>query len=320
MRVLVTGGAGFIGSHLTEALLSLGHEVRVMDNLATGRIENLDGMKDSIEFLEADVRSLDQCRNACAGVERVWHLGALGSVPRSVADPLTTHEANLTGTLNMLLAARDAGVRRLVFASSSSVYGANPELPREESQHPMPMSPYANSKLAAETYVRQFAALYGMETVALRYFNVYGPRQDPTSQYAAVVPLFFAALMSGARPIIYGDGEQTREFTYIADCVQANLAAGFREGEGIAGEHFNVAAGGPSSVNELLAAVQRVLGTQVEAQYAPPRPGDVKCSDAVVQKAAERLGFRATWSLEDGISKTTEWFKSRGKCGSQSSE
>jgi len=311
LKVLVTGGAGFIGSHLVEALLSRGCEVRVMDNLSTGRIENLDEVKDRIEFLQADVRDLEQCREACAGTERVWHLGALGSVTRSVADPLLTHESNLTGTLNMLLAARDAGVKRFVFASSSSVYGANPHLPREESQHPMPISPYANTKLAAETYVRMFAKLYGMETVALRYFNVYGPRQDPTSEYAAVVPRFFAALMSGRRPIIYGDGEQTREFTFVADCVEANLAAGLREGDGISGEHFNIAAGNPASVNRLLAVVQRVLGTSIEPQYESPRPGDVRHSDAVVEKAAQRLGFRAKWSLEDGIAKTAEWFRGR---------
>ncbi|MDH7602185.1 MAG: SDR family oxidoreductase [Armatimonadota bacterium] len=308
MKVLVTGGAGFIGSHLVESLVRRGYEVRVMDNLSTGKIENLSAVRKDIEFLESDLRDFAQCKNACVGVEKVWHLGALGSVPRSVADPLTTHEVNLTGTLHMLLAARDAGVERFVFASSSSVYGANPELPREESQHPMPMSPYANTKLAAETYVRQFAALYGLQTVSLRYFNVYGPRQDPTSQYAAVVPRFFSALLSGRRPVIYGDGEQTREFTFVYDCVEATIAAGLVEPDGVVGEHFNIAAGSPHSVNELLSVIQRVLGTQVEPEYAPPRPGDVKCSDASVEKAAQRLGFRAKWSLEDGIAKTAEWY------------
>ncbi len=311
MKVLVTGGAGFIGSHLVESLLRLGYEVRVMDNLSTGRLENLKAVRDEVEFLESDVRDFAQCKLACKGIEKVWHLGALGSVPRSVADPLTTHEVNLTGTLNMLLAARDAGVERFVFASSSSVYGANPELPREENQHPMPMSPYANTKLAAETYVRQFAHLYGLQTVSLRYFNVYGPRQDPTSQYAAVVPRFFSALLSGKRPVIYGDGEQTREFTFVDDCVEATIAAGLVEPTRIVGENFNIAAGNPHSVNELLSIVQRVLGTEIEPEYAPPRPGDVKCSDACVEKAAEKLGFRAKWSLEDGIAKTAEWYLSK---------
>jgi len=309
MRVLVTGGAGFIGSHLVEALLSKGYNVTVMDNFASGKRENLAGVANDIELLEADVRNLDMCREACKGAEIVWHLGALGSVPRSVADPLTTHEVNLTGTLNMLIAARDAGVRRFVFASSSSVYGANPTLPREESQHPMPMSPYANSKLAAETYVRQFAALYGLETVSLRYFNVYGPRQDPTSQYAAVVPRFFSALLSGRRPIIYGDGEQSREFTYVGDCVEGNILAGTKSGEGIVGEHFNIAAGNPVTVNKLLETVQRVLGTNVEPEYQPERPGDVRYSDATIAKAASRLGFQPKWSLDAGIAETAKWYK-----------
>lgn len=308
MKTLVTGGAGFIGSHLVEALLDAGHSVRVLDNFFSGKRENLQNVAGKIELIEGDVRSLETCKAACEGMDRVWHLGAVGSVPRSVADPITSHEANLTGTLNMLVAARDAGVRRLVFASSSSVYGANPELPREESQHPMPMSPYANTKLGGETYVRMFAGLYGLQTVALRYFNVFGPRQDPTSQYAAVVPRFFDALLSGRRPVIYGDGEQSREFTFVSDCVHGNLQAGFAEGEGIVGEHFNIAAGHPVTVNRLLAAVQDVLGTDVEPDYQPERPGDVKYSDALIGKAVERLKFSPKWSLEDGIRQTAEWF------------
>ncbi|MGQ9455873.1 MAG: SDR family oxidoreductase [Armatimonadota bacterium] len=311
MKVLVTGGAGFIGSHLTEALVELGHEVRVMDNLSTGHLENLGAVLSKIDFLQADLRNLEDCKRACEGVKIVWHLGALGSVPRSVADPLTTHEVNLTGTLNLLLAARDAGVKRFVFASSSSVYGANPELPRREDQHPMPMSPYANTKLASETYVRQFTWLYGMETVSLRYFNVYGPRQDPNSQYAAVVPRFFTALLLGKRPVIYGDGEQTREFTYVEDCVEATISAAFADSAQVAGENFNIAAGSPHSVNELLSIIQSVLGTSIEPEYAASRPGDVRCSDAVVEKAARKLGFRAKWSLREGISKTAGWYVGR---------
>lgn len=281
-----------------------------MDNFATGKRENLSSVMGSIDLHEADVRDLEACGEACRGVERVWHLGALGSVPRSVADPLTSHEVNCTGTLNMLLAARDAGVRRFVFASSSSVYGANPQLPREESQHPIPISPYANTKLAAETYVKQFADLYDMETVALRYFNVYGPRQDPDSQYAAVLPRFFSALLRGERPVIYGDGEQSREFTFVADCVHGNLQAGFREGEGIAGEHFNIAVGSPVTVNKLLATVQDVLGTDIAADYRPERSGDVRFSDAIIEKAVDRLGFRPKYSIEEGIDSTAEWFRS----------
>ena len=308
MRTLVTGGAGFIGSHLVEALLAQGHAVRVLDNFFSGKRENLAAVKGDVELIEGDVRDLDTCRKACAGIERVWHLAAIGSVPRSVANPLDTHNANATGTLHMLLAARDAGVQRFVFASSSSVYGANPVLPREESQHPMPVSPYANSKLAAETYVRQFASLYGLPTVALRYFNVFGPKQDPTSQYAAVVPRFFAALLAGKSPIIYGDGEQSREFTFVADCVHGSLQAGLRDDARIYGEHFNIAAGRPTTVNKLLATVQQVLGTEIAAEYVPERPGDVRFSDASIAKAVASLAFKPSWSLEKGIQKTAAWF------------
>jgi len=287
--------------------------VRVADNLFSGKPDNLAQHNGSVKMVKGDVRDLEFCKRVCTGVDRVWHLAAVGSVPRSIADPLTTHEANLTGTLNMLIAARDAGVKRFVFASSSSVYGANPDLPREESQHPMPVSPYANTKLAGETYVRQFAWLYGLETVVLRYFNVYGPRQDPDSQYAAVLPRFFAALAQGRRPVIYGDGEQSREFTYVADCVQCNLLAGFVEDEGIVGEHFNVAAGSPVTVNQMLAAVQCVLGTDIPADYQPARVGDVRYSDAVIDKAVKLLGFRPAWSLDQGIQATSDWFGSQSQ-------
>ncbi|MEN6356670.1 MAG: NAD-dependent epimerase/dehydratase family protein [Armatimonadota bacterium] len=310
MKVLVTGGAGFIGSHLVDALVKNGCDVRVADNLFSGKLASLAHLGDSIELLEGDVSDLEFCKKACTGVERVWHLAAVGSVPRSIADPLTSHNANATGTLNMLVAARDAGAKRFVFSSSSSVYGANPTLPREESQHPMPMSPYANTKMAAETYVRQFAWLYGLETVALRYFNIYGPRQDPNSQYAAAVPRFFDALSKGESPTIYGDGEQSREFTFVADCVHCTYAAGFVEGEGIVGEHFNVAGGVPVTVNKLLQTVQDVLGTNIPAKYEPPRAGDVRFSDAVIKKASSRLGYKPEWKLEDGIRATAEWFRS----------
>jgi nucleoside-diphosphate-sugar epimerase len=307
----VTGGAGFIGSHLVEALLSQGHRVRVLDNFFSGRRENLADVSREIELIEGDVRDLETCHRACAGVDRVWHLAAIGSVPRSIANPLDTHNANATGTLHMLLAARDAGAQRFVFASSSSIYGSNPQLPREESQHPMPLSPYANSKLAAETYVRQFASLYGLPTVVLRFFNVFGPRQDPTSQYAAVVPKFLAALTAGQSPTIYGDGEQSRDFTFVADCVHGNLQAGTFDGEGVVGEHFNIAAGRPTTVNRLLAVVQEALGTDIPAQHLPERPGDVHSSDASIAKAFARLAFRPSWSLEEGIGATSAWFRGR---------
>lgn len=308
MNVLVTGGAGFIGSHLVRALLTEGHTVRVLDNFFSGKRENLAEVAADIELIEGDIRNIDTCARACQGIERVWHLAAIGSVPRSVANPLDSNEANVTGTLQMLLAARDAGVQRLVFASSSSVYGANPTLPREESQHPMPVSPYANTKMAGETYVRMFPALYGLETVALRYFNVFGPRQDPTSQYAAVVPNFFASLLAGKSPVIYGDGEQSREFTYVGDCVQANVLAGTVDGPGIVGEHFNVAVGRPTTVNALLSTIEQMVNITVPATYLPERAGDVRFSDAVIDKIVTRLNFQPKWSLEDGIRATAEWF------------
>lgn len=309
MKTLVTGGAGFIGSHLVDVLLAKGHAVRVLDNFFSGKRQNLAHVAGDIELIEGDICDLAVCQRACQGIERVWHLAAHGSVPRSIDNPLTTHEANVTGTLHMLLAARDAGVRRLVFASSSAVYGANPVLPREEELTPVPMSPYATSKIAAEYYVRQFANLYGLETVALRYFNVYGPRQDPTSQYAAVVPSFFSALLDGQRPTIYSDGEQSREFTYVLDCVQANVRAGLQTGEGIVGEAFNVAANRPSTVNQILQAIQQVLGTRIEADYQPVRAGDVRHSDAVTDKIVSRLGFQPQWTLEEGIRATAEWYR-----------
>lgn len=309
MKTLVTGGAGFIGSHLAETLLKEGHSVRVLDNFATGKRSNLKDIERDAEIIEGDIRDPDTCLSACREIECVWHLAALGSVPRSIADPMTSHQVNITGTLNMLLAAREAGVRRLVFASSSSVYGGNPELPRVETQHPMPLSPYANTKLAAETYVRQFAWLYDMETVALRYFNVYGPKQDPASIYAAVVPKFISALKAGQSPIIYGDGEQSREFTYVADCVRANILAGTRPAEGISGEQFNVAAGRPVTVNKLFALVQAEVGVDIPAQYEPPRAGDVKFSDSNINKARSKLGFDPKWLIEDGIRETVARFE-----------
>jgi UDP-glucose 4-epimerase len=306
MKTLVTGGAGFIGSHLVEALLAAGHRVRVLDNLSSGKRENLASVAQDIEFIEGDVRNLETCERACEGIDRVWHLGAIASVPASVADPVATHEANATGTLNMLVASKDSDVGRLVFASSCAVYGDNPELPREESQRPAPMSPYATSKLAGEIYVRQFAGLYGLETVALRYFNIFGPRQDPKSEYAAVAPIFISMLLDGRQPLIYGDGEQSREFVYVADCVRCNMLAGFSDAPGVVGEHFNVAPGRPTTVNELLDTIQNVLGSNITPRYLPERPGDIRLSDANVEKIVTRLGFRPEWSLEDGIRETVK--------------
>lgn len=310
MRMLVTGGAGFIGSHLVEALLAAGHAVRVLDDFSSGKRENLAAVQADIEILEGSVADEETCRRACAGVERVWHLAAIASVPLSVADPLTSHQVNLTGAMHMLLAARDAGVQRLVFASSSAIYGDNPHLPYHEELLPMPLSPYAVQKLAAELYVRQFAALYGLETVALRFFNIYGPRQDPASQYAGAVAAFLAALLDGRTPVIYGTGEQYRDFVYVADCVHANLLAGFQQNPQVIGGYFNVAGGVPITIQALLDTAQHALGTTFPITYLPARAGDPQFSVAQVEKARTQLGFQPQWSLQDGLRETANWYRS----------
>ncbi len=258
---LVTGGAGFIGSNITRALLEAGDTVRVLDNFATGRRDNLSGIEGSIALFEEDIRDLEAIRPAFEGADYVLHQAALPSVPRSVKDPVSTTEANVNGTLNVLIAARDAGVKRVVMASSSSVYGSNPELPKHEGMRPLPISPYAASKLADEAYAASFTHVYGLETVCLRYFNVFGPRQDPTSQYAAVVPLFVTLLLRGERPTIFGDGEQSRDFTYVANVIQANIRAATSPGG--SGQAFNIACGSRISLNELLAHLNDIIVTNI---------------------------------------------------------
>lgn len=305
--MLVTGGAGFIGSHISERLLELGHEVRILDNFSTGRRENLSSFEDAIEVVEGDIRDASCVERAVKGVEVVFHEAALASVPRSVADPVTSNEVNVTGTLNLLVASRDAGVRRFVYASSSSVYGNSPEQPKRESMVPSPESPYAVSKLAAENYCRVFSSLYGFECVSLRYFNVFGPRQDPGSQYSAVVPLFVTALFEGRPPVIYGDGEQSRDFTYVANVVDANLLA--MSAEGAAGEAFNIACGGTCTVNELFSRLQADAGTSLTAEYVDPRPGDVKHSFADISKAERLLGLAPVVSVEDGLTLTVDSYR-----------
>ena len=302
-RVLVTGGAGFIGSHLVRALLERGDDVRVLDNFSTGARANLAGL--DVDVVEGELRSYERVHNAVRGSEVVFHLGALGSVPRSVQDPLTSGAVNVEGTLNVLLAARDEGVRRVVFASSSSVYGNQPELPLHESMAPDPISPYGVAKLAAERYCVSFSRVYhSFETVVLRYFNVFGPRQDPSSQYAAVVPLFVTAIAAGEPVTIFDDGRQSRDFTYVDNVVAANLRAA--EAEGASGHIFNVSAGRPTSVNELAETIGRLLGRDVERSYAPPRPGDLRDSWADVSEARRVLGFEPSVSLEDGLRRTIE--------------
>jgi nucleoside-diphosphate-sugar epimerase len=306
VKVLVTGGGGFIGSHVVDRLLGEGHDVRVLDNFATGRRENLLHVLDDIEVVEGDIQSYERVSNAVKGCEAVLHEAALPSVPRSVQDPLTSNATNVTGTLNVLLAARDAGVERVVYASSSSIYGANPELPKHEGLLPQPISPYAVAKLAGEGFCRSFHEVWGLETVALRYFNVFGPRQDPLSQYAAVVPRFITALMDGRPPSVFGDGEQTRDFTYVGNAVEGTVLA--MSAEGAAGKVFNVAAGSRTSLNELLRTLQRLSGRGVEPSYEDARPGEVRHSQADVSAAERGLGFRPRFSVEEGLEETLGWY------------
>jgi len=308
-RFLVTGGAGFIGSHIAETLVRRGDSVRVLDNLMTGKRENLAAFIDRLEFLEGDIRDLATCRRAAAGVDHVLHEAALASVPGSIADPVLTNAINVTGTLNLLVAARDAGVRSFVLASSSAVYGDDPTLPKVEGKEGKPLSPYAVSKWVDEKYGQAFHALYGMKTVALRYFNVYGSRQDPGSAYAAVIPLFITKGLRGEPPVIYGDGEQSRDFIHVDDVVRANLAAA--ESPDAGGEALNIAGGTGLTINALLAAVNGALGKDVRPVRAEPRPGDIRHSTAAIGRARRVLGFEPGVSLADGLRRTISWYKER---------
>jgi nucleoside-diphosphate-sugar epimerase len=305
-RVLVTGGGGFIGSNLVRALLDSGDEVRVLDNFSTGNRSNLDGL--DVEIVEGELRSYERVHNAVRTTEVVYHLGALGSVPRSVQDPLTSSAVNVEGTLNVLLAARDEGVRRVVFSSSTSVYGSSRQLPTTEDTPPDPISPYGVAKLAAERYSISFSRVYdSFESVVLRYFNVFGPRQSPLSQYAAVVPLFATAIDAGRPVQIHGDGEQSRDFTYVGNVVDATMLAG--DTEGASGEIFNIAAGSPASVNTLADTIGSILGKPVEKEYLPPRAGDIRNSWADLGKAERILGYRPAVGLEEGLRRTVEFLR-----------
>jgi len=310
-RYLVTGGAGFIGSHLAERLLRDGHQVRVLDNLATGKRENVEAIRpagpDRLDWLEGDIRDLATCRTACRGVDFVLHQAALGSVPRSVENPGESANVNVFGTVNVFQAAREAGVRRVVWASSSSVYGDTPTLPKHEDMPPAPLSPYAVTKLAGEEFARVFAVTMGLPTVSLRYFNVFGPRQDPNSQYAAVIPRFITALTRGERPTVYGDGGQTRDFTYIENVVNANLAACER-GEG-KGEPINIACGERYSLLQLLEVIGRHLGVDPNPEFLPVRAGDVRDSQAGIDRARRLLSFEPTVGFEAGLERTVEYFR-----------
>jgi nucleoside-diphosphate-sugar epimerase len=310
MKALVTGGAGFIGSHLAAYLAALGHEVRILDNFSTGHRSNVVDLSDNVEVVEGDITSYERVHHAVEGCEGVFHCAALPSVPRSVQDPLTSHATNATGTLNLLLCARDAGVRRVVLASSSSVYGSNQALPKREDMTPAPISPYAVGKLAGEGYCRSFTEVYGLETVALRYFNVFGPRQDPRSQYSAAIPRFISALLRGRQPVVFGDGEQSRDFTYVQNVVDATVSA--MDALGVAGQVFNVAFGAQVKVTELLAELGTVLDLEVSPDYVAPRPGDIPHSVADCSRARDALGYEPRIGLAEGLRLTVEHYQREG--------
>jgi nucleoside-diphosphate-sugar epimerase len=303
---LVTGGAGFIGSHLTEELVRRGHAVRVVDNLVTGKRQNIAHIP-SVEFVEGDLADLDVARRAVRDIDYVLHQAAIPSVPRSVQDPITSNRANIDASLNILVAASDARVRRVVYAGSSSAYGDTPTLPKVETMAPAPLSPYALQKLVAEQYCQMFTRLYGLETVTTRYFNVFGPRQDPSSPYSGVISLFISALVDGRQPTIYGDGEHTRDFTYVANVVDGVLRA--CTAAGASGEVINVATGGRISLNTLFTSLRTLVGARVEPLYAEPRAGDVKDSQADISKASRILGYSPTVSFDDGLQKTVAWYR-----------
>jgi nucleoside-diphosphate-sugar epimerase len=315
MRVLITGGSGFIGSHLVEGLLQRGAVVRVVDNFATGHRANLAQVLERITgpenftFVEGDITDRATVQEAVRGADFILHQAALPSVQRSVEDPLTSNWVNVEGTLNVLVAARDAGVKRVVYASSSSVYGDSPRLPKVEHMATNPLSPYAVSKLAAEDYCRAFTRVYGLETVSLRYFNVFGPRQDPKSLYAAVLPCFIEALLDHKRPIIYGDGTQSRDFTYIENVVQANLLA--LDAVGVAGEAFNIACGESVNLQSVLQSLAEFVDQAVHPEYRAPRAGDVKHSLADISKAERMLGYRPVIPFREGLRQTFEYFRQR---------
>ncbi|MCB9851941.1 MAG: SDR family oxidoreductase [Phycisphaerales bacterium] len=314
MNFLVTGGAGFIGSHLVRGLLGRGHAVRVLDDFSSGKRENLHDTIANIDLIEGNAADPAVARRACADMEVVLHEAAIPSVPRSIDDPESSHIANTNGTFQLLLAARDAGVRRFVYAASSSAYGETPQLPKVESMPTSPLSPYAVQKLSGEHYCKVFYDCYGLSTLALRYFNVFGPYQNPKSQYAAAIPAFVTAILRGESPTVYGDGEQTRDFTYIDNVIEANCLAA--EAAEARGEALNIACGASISVNRIIAMINEHLGANVKPNYVPNRPGDIRDSWADIRLAQERIGYTPIVDIAEGLSRTIEWYKSRSQAGS----
>ncbi|HVG13218.1 MAG TPA: SDR family oxidoreductase [Flavisolibacter sp.] len=315
MRVLITGGAGFIGSNLTGALLE--HPeisgVRVLDNLATGFLKNINEFKDhpKFEFIEGDIRDRDTCARACAGIDAVSHQAALGSVPRSINDPLTTNDVNITGTLNIFNAAKDNGVKRVIYAASSSTYGDHPGLPKVEDTIGNPLSPYAVTKYVAELYAQVFANVYGLQLIGLRYFNVFGPKQDPAGAYAAVIPLFMKAVLDNEPPKINGDGETSRDFTFVANAVQANINALFTKNEQALNNVYNIAFGERTTLNELFQTIKGIAGSDLAPIYVAERPGDVRHSLADISKARGLLGYDPAVSVREGLKTTFDWYRER---------
>ena len=304
---VVTGGGGFIGSHIVEELLRRKQDVKVIDNFSTGKRENIREFERSVEIVEEDLAEVPDLARLVRGADYVIHQAAIPSVPKSIIDPLKSHHANVDATLRLLLACRDAGVRRVVYASSSSLYGDSPTLPKHEGMPPNPLSPYGAQKLFGEMYCQVFTKAYGLETVSLRYFNVFGPRQDPASQYSGVLALFIPAVLKGRRPTIYGDGLQSRDFTYVENVVDANLLA--CTAPGVHGEVFNIACGDRITVNSMLQQINKITGNDIAPIYAEPRAGDIKHSQADVTKAKEKLNYKAQVSFEEGLRRTIEWYR-----------
>jgi nucleoside-diphosphate-sugar epimerase len=306
-QYLVTGGAGFIGSHIVHGLVADGQTVRVLDNFSTGKRANLAGVINDVEVIEGDLRSIDDCLKACKGVEIVFHEGALPSVPKSVADPRSSHDANVNGTFNLLMAARDCGCRRVIYAGSSSAYGDQLESPKRESMRPAPLSPYAVNKLVGEYYLKAFHECYGLETISLRYFNVFGPRQDPQSQYAAAIPAFVTAILNDRPPTVYGDGEQTRDFTYVDNVVHGNVLAA--KAPKLSGEVINVACAESVTVNHTIELINKLLGKDVKPIYTDVRPGDIKHSLSDITLARKIIGFAPVVSFDEGLRRAIQWYR-----------
>ena len=313
---LITGVAGFIGSSLARAVLAQGDQVRGLDNFATGKRENIAELAGNIDFREADLLNLDAMHHACRGVDYVFHEAAIPSVPRSVLDPLASNRANVDGTVHLLIAARDAKVKRVVYAASSSAYGDSPTLPKHEGISPNPISPYAVAKLASEYYMKSFYRCYGLETVCLRYFNIFGPRQDPSSPYSGVLAKFITLMLKGEPPTIFGDGTQSRDFTYIENVISANLLAAKASAAQVNGEVFNIATGTRFDLNQTFQLLQKIIGFQGAVKYAPERAGDVKHSVADLSRSEKQLGYKPLVNFEEGLRRTVEWYRGQGKATS----